>query len=376
MQWIATTGYGLEGVLANELRDMNLTVPDVQTSRVLFEGSVEDACRANLWLRTAGHVALVIGSFQARDFDSLFDQVQALPWEDYLPSDARFPVTARCINSQLMSVPDCQRIVKKAISSRLMRHYRINWCSENGPQMPIELHIWKDQATLSLNVSGQPLHVRGYRRLNGPAAIRETLGAAMVLLSHWHSDRILIDPFCGTGTLVIEAAMQARNMAPGLNRSFAGEKFGFMPLSAWKDARQEARDLAKRNLRLSITGSDNDPEALSMARYHAKQAGVADAIRWEEKDVRNLSCDQGYGVIITNPPYGQRLNDVKEAQALYSVLGQRYRALNGFSCHVITADDRFESYFGRMANKKRLLYNGPLRCRYYQYFGPRPPRAE
>ncbi len=373
MQWIATTGYGLEGVLAQELRHLNLEVPEVQTSRVLFEGTPEDACRANLWLRTAGHVALVAGRFDAPDFDTLFERVRQIPWEAWLPSDASFPVTARCINSTLMSVPDCQRIVKKAISRRLMDAHTMKWCPEKGLVMPVEVHIWKDCATLSVNISGQPLHMRGYRRLNGAAAIRETLAAALVLLSHWKSDRLLMDPFCGTGTLLIEAALLARNMAPGLNRSFAGEKFSFLPPQAWQRAREEARDLAQRGKPLSLLGSDVDPEALSMAQYHARQAGVANAIRWTQADIRDLNSSEGYGVIVTNPPYGQRLNDQKTARALYAALGQRYRELDHFSCHVITADDHFESYFGKQATKRRPIYNGPLRCRYYQYFAPRRP---
>lgn len=373
MQWIATTGYGLEGVLAQELRHLDINVSEVQTSRVLFDGEPEDACRANLWLRTAGHVALVTGRFDAPDFDALFDGVYQIPWETWLPADASFPVTARCINSTLMSVPDCQRIAKKAISRRLMNAHTMKWCPEKGISMPIEVHIWKDCATLSLNISGHPLHMRGYRRLNGPAAIRETLAAALVLLSHWKEDRVLMDPFCGTGTLLIEAALIARNIAPGLNRSFAGEQFAFLPPQAWQRARQEARDLARRALPLALLGSDVDPNALSMAQYHARQAGVANAIRWTQSDIRALSSDERYGVIVTNPPYGQRLNDQKTARALYAALGQRYRMLDHFNCHVITADDRFESFFGKRADKRRLLYNGPLRCRYYQYFAPRRP---
>jgi putative N6-adenine-specific DNA methylase len=374
MKWIATTGYSLEGVLAQELRDLGLTVLEVQTSRVLFEGDFEAACRANLWLRTAGHVALVVGAFDAPDFDSLYDGVAALPWEAYLPADGGFPVTARCINSTLMSVPDCQRIVKKAVSQRLMRVYRLSWCQESGVVMPLECHLWKNRATLSLNISGQPLHMRGYRKLNGPASLRETLAAAMVLLSHWHEDRILLDPFCGTGTIAIEAAMIARNLAPGRKRRFDGERFAFIPASAWERARQETFDLARPNLKLEIIGSDNDPQALSMAGYHAKQAGVAQTILWKQADVAHLHHPGSYGVIITNPPYGQRLNDEKTARALYATLGQRWRSLDGFSCHVISADERFESFFGKHADKKRPLYNGPLRCRYYQYFGPRPPK--
>ncbi len=375
MQWIATTGYSLEGVLAQELRHLDLEVLEVQTSRVLFEGTPEDACRANLWLRTAGHVAMVAGRFDATSFDMLFEQAYRIPWETWLPADANFPVTARCINSTLMSVPDCQRIVKKAISQRLMDRHRMKWCPEKGLTMPIEVHIWKDCATLSMNISGRPLHIRGYRRLNGPAAIRETLAAALVLLSHWKPDRVLVDPFCGTGTLLIEAALMARNIAPGLNRSFAGEQFAFLPSQAWKQAREQARDLAQRTKPLTLLGSDIDSEALSMAQYHARQAGVANAIQWTQTDVRDLTLSEGYGSIVTNPPYGQRLNDQKTARSLYAILGQRYRELDHFSCHVITADDHFESYFGMLADKRRPIYNGPLRCRYYQYYGARPPRS-
>lgn len=376
MQWVATAGYALEGVLAEELRHLGLNVVEVQTSRVLFECSAEDACRANLWLRTAGHVALVAARFTAKDFDTLYEETRKVAWEELLPRDASFPVTARCINSTLMSVPDCQRIVKKAISDRLMAQYRLKWCSEKGLAMPLEVHIWKDTVTISLNISGQPLHMRGYRRLNGAAAIRETLGAGLVLLSHWHNDRAFLDPFCGTGTLLIEAAMIGRRLAPGAKRSFAGEKFGFLTADMWARAREEARDLADRGRRLDLWGGDIDPEALSMAHYHAKQAGVADTVRFETRDVKDLTAAPDYGVIVTNPPYGERLNDRKSAEALYVTLGARWKALDTLSCHVITADEHFESCFGRKADNKRQLYNGPLRCRYYQYFGPRPPRAE
>jgi len=368
MDFIATAGYGLEGIAAQELKHLGLTVTDIQSTRAQFTGTALDACRANLWLRTAGHIALVIGKFEAKTFDALFDAVRALAWEDYLPADAKFPITARCVSSQLMSVPDCQRLVKKAVADRLCSRYHQLRCPESGTEYPLECHIYKDAVTLSLNLSGAPLHMRGYRKLNGPAALRETLAAAMVLLSHWRSERIFADPCCGTGTLLVEAALLGRNIAPGLNRSFGGEQYAFLPPELWGQARQEARDLAQRQAHLEILGSDIDPEALSMAQYHAKAARVADAIRFSSADAARFRHDGAHGVLVTNPPYGVRMSDQQNARRLASDLGRQYRALDAWSCHVISPDEGFEQAFGRKADKKRPLYNGPLRCKYYQYF--------
>lgn len=376
MEWIATAAYGLEGVLAKELRDMGLEVGETQTSRVQFSGSALDGCRANVFLRTAGRVRLVAGSFPAPTFDALFEGVRSIPWEALLPEDAAFPVTGRCISSQLMSVPNCQAIVKKAIATRMGQAARRSWLPESGTVYPIEVHIWQDRATLSLDISGEPLHRRGYRELNGPAALRETLAAALVLLSHWDSSRSLWDPCCGTGTLAIEAAMQARQIAPGVFRPFGGEAFTqLFPKKLWSTAREEAMDNMIYQLPLNITASDIDPEALSMARHHARKAGVETAIHFRKMDAADLASDVSFGHILTNPPYGDRLGDKEDAQALYQALGQAWRRLDGWSCHVITAHERFESYFGARAHHRRALYNGPLACRFYQYFGRKPDKG-
>ena len=374
MEWIATAAYGLEGVLAQELRDLGLSVGETQTSRVQFTGSALDGCRANVFLRTAGRVRLVVGRFPAPNFDALFEGVRSLPWEEILPEDAAFPVTGRCVNSQLMSVPNCQAIVKKAIATRMGQAAGRSWLPETGTIYPIEVHIWKDQATISLDTSGTPLHRRGYRELNGPAALRETLAAALVRLSRWDASRPLWDPCCGTGTLAVEAALQARQIAPGISRSFGGEAYPLLPASLWRQAREEAMDGMLYTLPLDITASDIDPEALSMARHHARKAGVATAIRFRRMDAAELASDTAYGHILTNPPSGERLGAREQAQLLYQQLGQAWRRLDGWSCHVITAHPRFESYFGARAHHRRALYNGPLACRFYQYFGPKPRR--
>lgn len=376
MEWIATAAYGLEGVLAQELRDLGLEVGLVQTSRVAFSGTPLDGCRANLHLRTAGHVRLVVGRFSAATFDGLFEGVRALPWADYLPQDAAFPVTARCITSQLMSVPDCQAIVKKAIVEKLRQTYRQSWFPEKGPLFPVEVHLWKDEATLSIDTSGTPLHQRGYRKLNGPAALRETLAAALVLLSHWHEDRMLWDPCCGTGTIAIEAALLGRRLAPGLERTFGAEAWPWWDAADWREARKQAWALARPDAKLDIIASDVDPEALSMAGYHVKAAHVADTIDLRCLDVKDVRSNRGYGHLITNPPYGVRMGDRKATLSLAQTLGQVYRRLGTWSCHVITADQGFERAFGARASKRRALYNGQLACRYYQFFGPRPPRRD
>jgi len=374
MDFIATAAYGLEGVTAQELRDLGMNVGLVQTSRVAFSGDLTDGARANLNLRTAGRVRLVVGMFHAETFDALYEGVRALPWADFLTQDAAFPVTARCITSTLMSVPDCQSITKRAIVDSLRRKYGMTRFTEQGISYPIEVHIWKDEVTVSIDTSGTPLHQRGYRKLNGPAALRETLAASLVLLSHWSPDRVLWDPCCGTGTIAIEAAMIGRNIAPGMERNFSAERYPWWPKSAWGTARKEAWDVADYDRKLEIIASDIDANAISMAIYHAKEAQVFDCVDLRVLDLAKVKSNQGYGHLIANPPYGERMSDRKACQALYRSMGQMWQRMNGWSCHVITSDQYFEQSFGRRANKRRVLYNGPLACRYYQYFGPRPPR--
>ncbi len=372
LAYIATAAYGLEGVLAKEVRDLGYETGEIQTSRVEFYGDESALARSNLFLRTAGRVRLIAGTFRSATFDELYERTRSTAWEDYLPKDAKIPVTARCVSSALMSLSDCQRIVKKAIADRLCTVYGLGRLPETGCEYPVELHIFKDEATLSLDTSGEPLHKRGYRKLNGPAAIRETLAAAMVELSHWKEDRALIDPFCGTGTIIIEAAMKARNIAPGSRRNFGAETWGLIPADVWKQARAEAHDLENPRLALEILGSDIDENALSMARYHARAAGMPD-LAFLRRDVKDLVSPYPYGHIITNPPYGKRMSH--EETQLYRSLGLSWKQLRHWSAHVICAYPDFERAFGAKANGRRVLFNGQIACRYYQFYGERPPKG-
>lgn len=371
MTWIATAGYGLEGVLAREIRGLGYPAVDVQTSRVTFTGGPEAGVRANLWLRTAGRVRLRAGSFEAADFDQLFDGTGALPWERYLSREAAFPVTCRLVNSDIVSPSDCQAVVKKAIAGRLGRLYGMNRLPEDGPERPVEVHIHRGRVTLSIDTSGDPLHRRGYRVLNAGAALRETLAAAMVLLSGWDPGTPLADPFCGSGTICVEAALIGRAVAPGLGRSFAAEDWPLLPPKLWRAAREEARDRMNRNP-LDIRGGDMDEEALSMARTHLRKAGASDAIRLERADARRFSSARSRGVWVTNPPYGKRIWDAKAAERLYRELRPAMDALPGWSFHILSPHPRLEALLGRRALGRRTLYNGPIPCRFYQ-FGNKPP---
>ena len=376
MQWVATTGYALEGVLSREIKELGFQVLDTQTSRVAFEGDWEEAASACLWLRTAGHVRMVAGTFSADSFEALFEGTRGIRWDQWLPRNAAFPVTARAINAQLMSVPDIQSIVKRAVVEGLKRRYPQTWFPEDGPVFPIEAHIWKDKVTLSIDLCGDPLHKRGYRALNGPAALRETLAASMVRLSRWSAQRPFWDPCCGTGTLPVEAAMIGRKLAPGANRSFLAEAWNAMPPVAWRKAREHARDAAEPQRKLEIFASDRDPEALRMARYHAKAANVTDTIRFEQKEVASVRVSQPYGHFIVNPPYGERLEDKQNAEAIIRALGEMHKRAESWSCHVISPHPAFERTFGVKATYRPALYNGNLPCHYFQFMGPRPPRKQ
>ncbi|MBQ3864343.1 MAG: class I SAM-dependent RNA methyltransferase [Clostridia bacterium] len=373
MEFIASTSYALEGVTARELQDLGLEVLDTQTSRVRFWGSALDGCRANLFLRTAGRVRLVLGSFPAQSFDELYDQVYALPLSECLPKNAAFPVSARTVNSQLTHEPSCQRIVKKAIADNLCRAYHLHEMPENGVSYPIETHIWRNQVTLSLDLSGEPLHKRGYRDLNGPAALRETTAAALILLTHWNGDTPFLDPFCGSGTIPIEAALYARDIAPGFGRRFGAEQYPLFPASIWKEARQEVADRIDFYRPLEIIGADIDPSAIRMSKHHAARAGVDSGIRFIRQDVRSTASLGEYGTIVTNPPYGERMSDEKTVRDTMHAFGTVFRSMPTWSCHVISALPHFESAFGKKPSHRRVVRNGPLSCTYYQYYGPRKP---
>lgn len=374
IQLIATATFGLEAVVAREVRELGYEDMMVEDARVTFAGDESAVCRANLWLRTADRVLLKMGEFKALTFDELFEKTRALPWPDWIPENAAFPVQGKSVKSQLHSVPDCQAIVKKAVVEKMKQKYKREWFQETGPQYTIEVALLKDVATLTIDTSGAGLHKRGYRKLGSKAPLKETLAAAMVLLSRWHPEHALIDPFCGSGTIPIEAALIGSNLAPGLHRAFASEKWPVIPKALWARAREEAKGLAYYTQPLHIIGSDIDGEVLSLARYHARQAGVEEKVFFQKVPVSGLRSKRKYGYIICNPPYGERLGDTKQAEELYREMGRTFKSLDTWSFYILAAHPNFERLFGKKPDKKRKLYNGRIQCNYYQYYGPRPPR--
>ncbi|MDX9872185.1 MAG: class I SAM-dependent RNA methyltransferase [Clostridia bacterium] len=372
---IATAAFGLEAVVGRELAALGYQEQKVETGRVLFRGDERAVCRANLWLRSAERVLVNMGQFEAGSFEELFQQTKALPWEEWLPQDANFPVEGKSVRSRLYSVPDCQAIVKKAIVEKMKEKYKVNWFEETGPRYTIEVGILKDKVTLTLDTSGAGLHKRGYRQLVGKAPLKETMAAALISLSFWQPGRPLLDPFCGSGTIPIEAALQGLNIAPGLERQFAAETWPVIPGHFWQEARREAQDLACRQTELEIEGYDMDAEAVSLARYHAKKAGVEGKIHFQQRALKEFSSKKKYGCLICNPPYGERLEEVPEAERLYREMGKILKPLETWSFYILTNNSRFETLFGRKADKNRKLYNGRLECHYYQFYGPKPPRS-
>lgn len=371
---IATAAFGLEAIVARELQALGHTDVEVSDGRVRFTGEPRDVCRANLWLRSADRVQIQIGEFTATDFGQLFDETNALPWEDWLTEKSAFPVNGRSVRSQLHSVPDCQKIVKKAIVERLKRFCQVDWFEETGPEFPIDVHLLRDRCTLTLDTTGPGLHKRGYRTHIGEAPLKETLAAALVQLSYWNRDRLLVDPCCGTGTILIEAALIGRNRAPGLLRSFTAERWPRVSARLWDEARTEARDLVRPPLPVKLQGFDIQMKQVELARRAVREAGVPEDFQFEQRAVAEFRSSEEYGCLITNPPYGERLGEREEVEQLYRMLGQRTRPLSTWSIYVLTSHPQFEKLFGRPAGRKRKLFNGRIECNYFQYPGPRPPR--
>lgn len=369
---LATSAVGLEAVVARELKALGYEPRIVQTGRIAFSGDEAAIGRSNLWLRAADRVLLQLGSFDATDFGQLFDGVYSLPWHEWLPADAEFPVNGRSVKSQLSSVPACQKIVKKAIVEKLKKFHSAATLPETGPQYRVEVALLENRATLTLDTSGPSLHKRGYRTLVGEAQLKETMAAALVMLSFWRPDRSLMDPFCGSGTIAIEAALIGRNLAPGLHRTFAAEAWAALSQRVWHEARQEARDLARPDLPVRIIGTDIDEEALSLARYHAAQAGVSEQIHFQQRDFRDLASSREYGCLIGNPPYGERMGQSDELEQLYASMPLVLRRLKTWSHYVLTAFPDFEKLVGRKADRRRKLYNARIECTYYQFHGPKP----
>ncbi len=376
LQLIATSSFGIEAVVGRELNWLGYTDQHVENGRVTFAGDEEAICRTNIWLRTAERILIKMGEFTALSFDELFEGTKALPWDEWLPENAEFPVDGRSVDSKLSSVPDCQAIVKKAIVEKMKLRYKKQWFDENGPLYRVEVGLLKDVATLTIDTTGTGLHKRGYRTLNTGAPLKETLAAAMLMISRWKPDRALIDPFCGSGTIPIEAALIAGNIAPGSKRSFTAESWRQMPAGLWTKAREEAADKVKTVSDLRIQGSDIDEESIGIARYHAAQAGVAQNIHLQRLPMADISSRYKYGFIVCNPPYGERLGEMPEVEKLYKELGVVFKSFDTWSFYVITSYMDFEKLVGRRADKKRKLYNGRIQCNYYQFYGPPPPRIK
>jgi len=374
IELIATTAFGLEAVVARELRNLGYDRQTITDGRVIFWGDELAIVRANLWLRCAERVLVKMGSFEARDFGTLFEATNALAWPDWIPEDGAFPVRGRSVRSQLHSVPHCQALVKKAIVERLKQSYGRSWFDETGPVYSVEVSILKDQVTLALDTTGAGLHKRGYRKLTGQAPLKETLAAALVQLSYWNCDRAFLDPFCGTGTIPVEAALIARNMAPGLNRSFAADRWQRVPQRLWDEERERARSAIRPGPEAPLIGTDRDVHALRLARHSARCAGVEQDIHFQQQEFDRLSTKRRYGCLICNPPYGERLGDAQQIERLYRSMGPVLTRLDTWSHYVLTSHSQFEKLVGRRADRRRKLYNGRIPCTFFQFFGPPPPR--
>lgn len=366
MEFTVPCLFGLEGLCGDELRRQNFENVRVENGRVLFSGDETALAKANLWLRTGERVLITLGSFPARSFEELFQGVYHLPLEDFIPKDGTFPVKGHCLNSQLMSVPDCQAIVKKAASRRLGEKYGLSWLPETGDKYQLQFSIMNDQVNLYLDTTGPGLHKRGYRAVGNEAPLRETLAAAMVQLTRYRGREFFWDPFCGSGTITIEAALIAKNRAPGLMRKFAAQSFPWIAPEIWDDLRREAKE-KEFNGNYHILGSDNDPRCVSLSMANARKAGVADCIRFRDGDATKMSLPTDTGILVTNPPYGQRMLEQQSAQRLYAALGRHLKYANGWKKYIITSEPEFEHYFGKRADKKRKLYNGMIQCNYYMY---------
>ena len=370
--------FGLEAVLKKEITDLGYDISKVEDGRVTFLGDEEAVCRANIFLRSAERILIKIGSFHAETFEELFQGTRELPWEDFIPKDGKFWVAkAASVKSKLFSPSDIQSIMKKAMVERLKKIYHVSWFEEDGESFPIRVFLMKDEVTVGLDTTGDSLHKRGYRKLTAKAPIAENLAAALIMLTPWKKDRILVDPFCGSGTFPIEAAMMAANMAPGMNREFTAENWNhIVGKRNWYDCLDEANEMVDLSVETDIQGYDLDPSMVSIARENAKLAGVEKLIHFQRRPVSELSHPKKYGFIITNPPYGERLEDKKDLPAIYTVLGERFRALDSWSMYLITSYENTENDIGKKADKNRKIYNGMMKTYFYQFQGPKPPKRK
>ena len=374
---IAPCHFGMEAVLKREIIDLGYDITEVADGRVTFFGDEEALCRANVFLRTAERILIKVGSYHAETYEELFQGTRALPWEEYIPENGKFWVAkAASIKSKLFSPSDIQSIMKKAMVERLKKVYHVTErFAEDGESFPVRVFLMKDEVTVGLDSTGESLHKRGYRKLTAKAPIAENLAASLIMLTPWNSSRVLVDPFCGSGTIPIEAAMMAANMAPGMNRSFTAENWPhIIGKKNWYDTLDEAAELVDLKVETDIQGYDIDDKMVTIARENAKLAGVEHLIHFQRRGVEQLSHPKKYGFIITNPPYGERLEEKEALPALYRTIGERYRQLDSWSMYLITAYDQAEKDIGRKADKNRKIYNGMMKTYYYQFMGPRPPK--
>ncbi|HAS73492.1 MAG TPA: RNA methyltransferase [Clostridiales bacterium UBA8960] len=371
---IATAVFGMEAIVGQELKTLGYENVTVENGRVLFDADEMGIAKANLWLRTAERVTIMVGEFKATSFEQLFDNVNKLPWELYLHKEATFPVNAKSVKSKLFGLSDIQSISKRAIVKRLTNVYKVEWFKETEETYSVTVAILKDDVTVMIDTSGKGLHKRGYRELGNEAPLKETLAAGLLLVSKWQPKIHLIDPFCGSGTIVIEAAMIAKNIAPGLNRAFDSEKWKFIGEDVWKAAKKEAYESIKHDLDIVLEGYDIDKRSVNIARHNAEIAGVDDIVHFQVRDVLDFSSKNQYGYIICNPPYGERLNELEEVRKLYQLMGKVFSPFKTWSKYIITSYDDFEKAYGSQATKNRKLYNGRIKTHFYLYFGEKPPK--
>lgn len=373
---MATAASGLEALVGKELRDLGIDC-QVENGRARFKGTMETIAKANLWLRTADRIKIVVGEFDAYSFDELFEKVKALPWEDYLPLDAEFPVAGKSIKSKLYSTPDCQAITKKAIVNRLREYYHRPASvplAETGAMFKLEVALLKDHVMVTLDTTGPSLFKRGYRLEKGGAPLKENMAAALVQLTNWRTDRPFVDPVCGSGTICIEAALIGHNIAPGFNREFACEEWDWFSADVFEKVRAEADEAADYDVELDIMGTDINGRMIEIAKANAEEIGLGDSIVFKQQALKDFKTEKEYGVILANPPYGERLGEEESVRRLYKEMGEVFRPLKTWSKYILTSDLAFEEFYGQKATKKRKLYNGALRTDLFQFWGTRPPR--
>ena len=375
---IAPCHFGLEAVLKKEIYDLGYEILQVEDGKITFEGDAEAVCRANIFLRTTERILLKVAGFQAETFEGFFQGILLVPWEDYLPADGKFWVAkASSVKSRLFSSSDLQSIAKKAMVERMKKEYDMDWFAEDGVSYPVRIFLYKDEVTVALDTTGESLHKRGYRYLGGKAPLAETLAAALILLTPWRADRILVDPLCGSGTFLIEAAMIAANIAPGMRRHFLSEKWdNLIPQCLWEECFAEAEDMVDLDVKTDLQGYDIDGDMIKAARENAKRAGVDGLIHFQQRAVDQLRHPKKYGFILTNPPYGERLEEKNALPKLYREIGEAYHRLDAWSMYLISGYEDTEKYIGRKADKNRKIYNGMLKTYFYQFLGPKPPRRK